>query len=111
MTYGGTSVLTPVEVIYLMVATVIAVDSPRQIAWHLANARRVGAPLAEVRAVRQAALEVARRAGVVSWRNKKGETPRGTRMRNSRLGRRVKGRNEEKQKGREGETEGRIRIR
>lgn len=67
MTYGGTSVLTPVEVIYLMVATVIAVDSPRQIAWHLANARRVGAPLADIRAVRQAALEVARRAGVV-WR-------------------------------------------
>ncbi len=67
MTYGGTSVLTPVEVIYLMVATVIAVDSPRQIAWHLANARRAGAPLADIRAVRQAALEVARQAGVV-WR-------------------------------------------
>ncbi|KAI0806830.1 hypothetical protein C8Q74DRAFT_1188908 [Fomes fomentarius] len=67
MTYGGTSVLAPLEVIYLMVTALIAVDSPRQIAWHLANARRAGAPLAEIRAVRHAALEVARRAGVV-WR-------------------------------------------
>ncbi|KAI0700539.1 hypothetical protein C8T65DRAFT_580280 [Cerioporus squamosus] len=67
MTYGGTDVLTPVELIYVMVAALIAVDSPTQVGWHLANARRSGAPLAETRAVRETAMQVARRAGVV-WR-------------------------------------------
>ncbi|TBU39629.1 hypothetical protein BD309DRAFT_416364 [Dichomitus squalens] len=40
MTYGGTDVLSVVELVYVMVAALIAVDAPRQVGWHLANARR-----------------------------------------------------------------------
>ena len=71
MTYGGTDVLSATELIYVMVAALVAVDAPRQVGWHLANARRSGASLAEARAVRTIAVEVARRAGV-RWR---GEVP------------------------------------
>ena len=67
MTYGGTDVLSATELIYVMVTARIAVVAPRQVGWHLANARRNGAALAEVRAVRAAAMDIARRAGVV-WR-------------------------------------------
>lgn len=51
-----------------MIASLIASDLPRQIEWHLAGARRGGATIEEVRAVRQMAMEVATRAGV-EWRD------------------------------------------
>ncbi|KAI0781435.1 hypothetical protein BD413DRAFT_464106 [Trametes elegans] len=68
ITYGGTDVLSQVESSYTLVAALVAVDTPRQVGWHLASARRGGADLAEVRAVRTIAIEVARAAGV-RWRN------------------------------------------
>ena len=71
MTYGGTDVLSATELIYVMVAALIAIDAPRQVGWHLGNARRAGASLAEARAVRRTALDVAGRAGV-QW---KGDVP------------------------------------
>ncbi|KAM5542733.1 hypothetical protein V8D89_003694 [Ganoderma adspersum] len=71
MSYGGTDTLSTIEHIYIMVATLIAVDAPRQIGWHLSNARRNGATLKEARAVRRIALEVAEKAGM-KWR---GEVP------------------------------------
>ncbi|TFK86103.1 hypothetical protein K466DRAFT_587530 [Polyporus arcularius HHB13444] len=67
MTYGGTDVFTPIELIYVMVAALIAVDASTELGWHLSNARRSGAPLAETRAVRSTAMQVASRAGVV-WK-------------------------------------------
>ena len=67
MTYGGTDTLSTLEQILSMVATLIAVDAPRQIGWHLGNALRNGASLEEVRAVRRMALDVAGKAGV-KWR-------------------------------------------
>ena len=67
MTYGGTDTMSTIEQIYNMVATLIAVDAPRQIGWHLGNARRNGASLEEARAVRRVALEVAGKAGM-KWR-------------------------------------------
>ena len=67
MVLGGTDVLSTTERIHALAVTLIATDVPRQAAWQLANARRNGAALAEVRAVRAAAMDVARRAGVV-WR-------------------------------------------
>ena len=71
MSYGGTDTLSTIEHIYVMVTTLIAVDAPRQVGWHLGNALRNGAALEEVRAVRRIALDVARKAGV-KWR---GEVP------------------------------------
>ncbi|KAL7282982.1 hypothetical protein ACG7TL_002402 [Trametes sanguinea] len=68
MTYGGTDVLTQVESTYAIVAALVAVDAPRQVGWHLANARHGGASGDEARAVREIALRVARAAGV-RWRN------------------------------------------
>ncbi|KAH9918409.1 uncharacterized protein BXZ73DRAFT_105284 [Epithele typhae] len=67
MTYGGTDVLSTRELVYVQVAALVAVDAPRQVGWHLANARAGGASAAEVRAVRRIAMDVAARAGVV-WR-------------------------------------------
>lgn len=68
ITYGHLAHTSQLDTTYAIVAALIAMDTPRQVAWHLANARRGGASLEEVRAVREMALRVARRAGVV-WRN------------------------------------------
>ena len=51
-----------------MVGSLIAMDTPLQINWHLANARRGGASLEQIRAVRQIAIEVSQSAEV-KWRN------------------------------------------
>ena len=67
MSYGGTDTLSTIEHIYIMVTTLIAVDAPRQVGWHLRNGLRNGAALEEVRAVRRIALDVAGKAGV-KWR-------------------------------------------
>jgi hypothetical protein len=51
-----------------LVGTLIAVDTPRQIGWHLDNARRGGASLEQARAIRQIAIEASQSAGV-RWRD------------------------------------------
>ncbi|KAI0692332.1 hypothetical protein BC835DRAFT_1277883 [Cytidiella melzeri] len=68
ITYGGTDVLAQVEISYLLVAALICMDTPRQVAWHLANAQHGGASLEEARAVRQISIEVAEKSGV-RWRH------------------------------------------
>ncbi|KAI0759516.1 hypothetical protein BC629DRAFT_1584329 [Irpex lacteus] len=68
ITYGATDVLSQVEISYILVAALIAMDTPRQIGWHLANAQHGGASLEEARGVRQISIKVAERAGV-QWRN------------------------------------------
>ena len=68
LVYGFTDVLSLVETSYTLVTSLISVDTAQQIAWHLANAQRAGATLEEVRAVREIAMEVGRKAGV-EWRN------------------------------------------
>lgn len=51
-----------------MVGSLIAVDTPRQINWHMGNARRGGASLEQIRAVRQIAIRASENVGV-RWRN------------------------------------------
>ncbi|KAF8626203.1 hypothetical protein AX15_004893 [Amanita polypyramis BW_CC] len=68
LVYGFTDVLSMEETSYTLVASLISVDTAQQISWHLANARRSGATLEEIRAVREIAVEVGRKAGV-EWRN------------------------------------------
>ncbi|KAI0093789.1 hypothetical protein BDY19DRAFT_918960 [Irpex rosettiformis] len=68
ITYGATDVLTQVEISYILVAALIAMDTPRQIGWHLANAQHGGASLEEAQAIRQISIEVAEKAGV-QWRS------------------------------------------
>jgi len=65
--FGHNSVLTQAETSYALVASLIAGDTPRQIGWHLANARRGGASLEQQRAVRLIAMEASATAGV-RWR-------------------------------------------
>ncbi|PCH38620.1 hypothetical protein WOLCODRAFT_136369 [Wolfiporia cocos MD-104 SS10] len=60
-------VLTPAELSYGTVAVLISTDAPRQTQWHLANARNVGAPVGEIKAVREIAMKVALRAGI-KWK-------------------------------------------
>lgn len=59
---GATS---PVETSYAMIAALIAIDTPRQIEWHLGGAIRNGATREEVRAVRAIAMRIAKAAGIV----------------------------------------------
>ncbi|KAN0115890.1 AhpD-like protein [Russula decolorans] len=66
--YGYTEILDQLETSYILVGSLIAVDTPRQIDWHLANARRGGASLEQIRAVRQIAICASQSAGV-KWRN------------------------------------------
>ncbi|KAJ3504906.1 hypothetical protein NLJ89_g7694 [Agrocybe chaxingu] len=53
-----TYILTPLETSYTLVAALIAVDTPRQIAWHLDGARRVGASVEELNSVREVSERV-----------------------------------------------------
>ncbi|KAL0563176.1 hypothetical protein V5O48_018899 [Marasmius crinis-equi] len=68
MIYGFTEILTPLESSYTLVGTLIASDTPRQVNWHLQGARRLGASVEEVRAVRQIAMEVSKLCGV-KWKD------------------------------------------
>lgn len=60
--------LSQVETSYVIVAALIAVDAPRQIVWHLANAQNGGATLEEAKAVREIAMKVSQKAGV-KWKS------------------------------------------
>jgi len=62
--YGHVDILSSLETSYTLVAALIAGDTPQQIAWHLDGARRGGATLEEVRAVRELSMEVAKFSGV-----------------------------------------------
>ncbi|KAK7472554.1 hypothetical protein VKT23_000669 [Stygiomarasmius scandens] len=64
LTYGYTEILSELETLYMLVASLIATDTPRQIGWHLDNARRSGATLEQAKAVRAIAMEVSIAAGV-----------------------------------------------
>lgn len=68
MTYGETDVLSQVEISYILVTALISMDTPRQIAWHLANAQHGGATLEEAKAVRQISMEIAEKSGI-KWRD------------------------------------------
>ncbi|ESK86763.1 carboxymuconolactone decarboxylase [Moniliophthora roreri MCA 2997] len=57
-------VLTTLETSYTLVAALISNDTPRQINWHLAGARRIGASLEEVRAAREIAMQCSELVGV-----------------------------------------------
>ncbi|THV05048.1 hypothetical protein K435DRAFT_745813 [Dendrothele bispora CBS 962.96] len=64
LTYRHTEILSELETCYTLVASLIATDTPRQIGWHMDNARRSGATLEQARAVREIAMEVCIAAGV-----------------------------------------------
>jgi hypothetical protein len=62
--YNYSEILNQLETSYVIVGALIAVDTPRQIGWHLDNARRGGASFEQARAVRQIAIEASESAGV-----------------------------------------------
>ena len=53
---------------YAIVAALIAMDTPRQIGWHLSNCRRGGATFEEVKSVREICIKIAGACGI-TWRN------------------------------------------
>lgn len=68
MTYNETDLFSQVEISYILVAALIAVDTPRQIGWHLLNAQHGGASLGEAKAVREISMKVAEISGI-KWRD------------------------------------------
>lgn len=68
MTYNETDLFSQVEISYILVAALIAVDTPRQIAWHLLNAQHGGASLSEAKAIRTISMKVAEVSGI-KWRD------------------------------------------
>lgn len=66
--YGAPKVLGQRDTSYVVVSALIAMDTPRQINWHLANSRRGGASYEEVCAVREIAMQAAT-ACEVKWRS------------------------------------------
>ncbi|KAI0047038.1 hypothetical protein FA95DRAFT_1559468 [Auriscalpium vulgare] len=66
--YGHLDILDQLETSWVLVGTLIAGDTARQVGWHLANARRGGATLEEAKAARQIAIDVSASAGV-KWRD------------------------------------------
>jgi hypothetical protein len=71
--YGYTEFVNQLETSYVLVGSLIAADTPRQINWHMDNARRGGASLEQVRAARLIAIRASESAGV-RWRNVVPET-------------------------------------
>lgn len=65
--YGHDSCLSQLETSFTMVASLVASDTPRQINWHMSNARRGGATLEEVQAIRTISMQVSEKAGV-KWK-------------------------------------------
>lgn len=66
--YGVNEIVSQVETSYAIVSALIAMDTPRQINWHMSNCLRGGATLDEVDAVRAIAMDVAGKCGV-TWRD------------------------------------------
>lgn len=66
--YSFSDVLGHVDTSFAMISALIASDTPLQIGWHLRGAIRNGASEAEVRAVRQIAIDVSTAAGV-QWKS------------------------------------------
>jgi hypothetical protein len=67
LVYNHPSILNQLHTSYSIVSALVAMDTPRQVGWHLANCRRGGASGEEVRAVRKVAMEVAGACGV-NWK-------------------------------------------
>lgn len=65
--FGYNGLLSPKEVSFSIIAALVAMDTPRQLDWHLHNAVRNGATPGEVHAVRQICIEVGKQCGV-QWR-------------------------------------------
>ncbi|THH31544.1 hypothetical protein EUX98_g2658 [Antrodiella citrinella] len=63
--YGGSDVLSQMEVSFIMSVVNIVMDTPKQAGWHLRNASNIGASPQEVEAVRRIATVVASGCGVV----------------------------------------------
>ncbi|KAN0088297.1 AhpD-like protein [Tylopilus felleus] len=66
--YAFMGATSPMETSFAMISALIAIDTPRQIVWHLEGAIRNGATREEVRAVRAIAMRIAKEAGVV-WKH------------------------------------------
>ncbi|KAG6381805.1 hypothetical protein JVT61DRAFT_414 [Boletus reticuloceps] len=66
--YAFMGATSPMETSFAMISALIAIDTPRQIGWHLDGAMRNGATREEVRAVRSIAMQIAKAAGVV-WKH------------------------------------------
>jgi endoribonuclease Dicer len=64
--YGFLNYINDVETSYVLLASLVALDAPLQIRWHLDGARRNGATDDQVRAVRSMAIKIAEYAGVLS---------------------------------------------
>ncbi|KDQ54570.1 hypothetical protein JAAARDRAFT_38253 [Jaapia argillacea MUCL 33604] len=67
-TYSFSPYISGLENSYIMLASNIAMDVPRQIEWHLKGSVRNGGTSEQVRAVREIAIEVAKAAGGF-WKN------------------------------------------
>lgn len=68
VTYGYTAITSALETSIALVAALIAADTPRQIGWHMANARRLGATYEDAVAIREIAMLASSAAGV-RWKD------------------------------------------
>lgn len=67
--YAFMGATSPKETSFAMISALIAIDTPRQIEWHLQGALRNGATREEVKAVRDIAMRVSKASGNVSWQD------------------------------------------
>ncbi|KIJ65473.1 hypothetical protein HYDPIDRAFT_110552 [Hydnomerulius pinastri MD-312] len=65
--YAYMGVTSEMETSFAMIAALIAIDTPRQIEWHLSGAVRNGATVAQVKGVRAIAIEISKAAGI-TWK-------------------------------------------
>ncbi|KAK7049457.1 hypothetical protein VNI00_006065 [Paramarasmius palmivorus] len=60
--------LTPLETSYVMIAALIASDTPRQLNWYFAGARRAGASVEDVKLVREMVMRCGKLVGL-HWKH------------------------------------------
>ena len=66
--WSAQTILGRRETSFIFITSLIAMDTPTQLKWHLESARRAGASVEDVRAVREIAIRIAGACGV-KWRN------------------------------------------
>ncbi|KAH8100192.1 hypothetical protein BXZ70DRAFT_938449 [Cristinia sonorae] len=70
MVYGGSNVLSQVEVSLIMAVVNTVMDTPQQAGWHFKNAMSGGVSLEEVEAARSLAMEAVSKCDIVLRRTK-----------------------------------------
>ncbi|PCH38619.1 hypothetical protein WOLCODRAFT_15966 [Wolfiporia cocos MD-104 SS10] len=65
---GASKVLTRVQTSATIISALIPTDAARQLQWHMGNARKAGASVEQVKAIREIAIKISEKANI-TWKD------------------------------------------